>query len=78
MFRDTISPEKMQSFEFSLHSSISLGDMNGDGALNVLDVVILANLVLSGDNSNAAGDLNQDGNQNILDIVSLVNLILDN
>jgi hypothetical protein len=44
----------------------------------VLDVVILANLVLSGDNSNAAGDLNQDGYQNILDIVSLVNLILDN
>ena len=69
--------DKMQSFEFSLHSSILLGDMNGDGDLNVLDVVILANLILAGDNSNPTGDLNQDGYQNILDIVSLVNLILD-
>jgi hypothetical protein len=52
--------------------------MNGDGALNVLDVVILANLILSGDNSNPAGDLNQDGSLNILDVVILANLILDN
>ena len=72
------APNKMQSFAFNLHGSISLGDMNGDGALNVLDVVILANLILAGDNSNPAGDLNQDGSLNILDIVSLVNLILDN
>ena len=72
------APDKMQSFEFNLHGSISLGDMNGDGDLNILDVVILANLILSGDNSNAEGDLNQDGDQNILDIVNLVNLILDN
>jgi hypothetical protein len=72
------APNKMQLFEFNLHDSISLGDMNGDGALNVLDVVILANLILAGDDSNAAGDLNQDGDQNILDIVNLVNLILDN
>ena len=54
-----------------------LGDLNGDGNLNILDIVILANLILSGDTSNPAGDLNQDGSQNILDIVILVNLILD-
>jgi hypothetical protein len=52
--------------------------MNSDGALNVLDVVILANLILSGDDSNPSGDLNQDGTYNILDIVILVNLILEN
>ena len=72
------APNKMQSFAFNLHGSISLGDLNSDGALNVLDVVILANLILSDDNSNAAGDINQDGDQNILDIVNLANLILDN
>ncbi len=55
-----------------------LGDLNEDGNLNVLDVVILVNLILSGDDSNQTGDLNQDGNLNILDIVTLVNLILDN
>ena len=56
---------------------IMLGDLNGDGTLNILDIVILANLILSGDTSNPAGDLNQDGSQNILDIVILINLILN-
>jgi hypothetical protein len=56
--------------------NLLLGDMNSDGSLNVLDIVILANLILAGDTSNPAGDLNQDGSQNILDIVLLVNLIL--
>jgi len=56
--------------------NLLLGDMNSDGSLNVLDVVILANLILDGDTSNSIGDLNQDGNQNILDIVILINLIL--
>ena len=56
--------------------NLTLGDLNSDGILNILDIVILANLILSGDDSNPAGDLNQDGTQNILDIVSLVNLIL--
>ncbi len=57
--------------------NLLLGDMNSDGSLNVLDVVILANLILDGDTSNPAGDLNQDGSQNILDIVILINLILN-
>ena len=72
------APDKLQTFEFSLHGSIFLGDLNSDGDLNVLDIVILANLILTGDDSNPAGDLNQDGSQNILDIVLLVNIILEN
>ena len=55
---------------------ITLGDLNGDEILNILDIVVLTNLILSGDESNQAGDLNQDGYYNILDIVILVNLIL--
>ena len=58
-------------------SNLLLGDLNNDGGLNVLDIVILANLILDGDTSNPAGDINQDGSQNILDIVQLVNLILE-
>ena len=45
--------------------NLTLGDLNEDGNLNILDVVILVNLILSGDNSNSSGDLNQDGFQNI-------------
>ena len=55
---------------------LTVGDLNSDGILNILDIVILANLILSGDDSNPAGDLDQNGSYNILDIVILVNLIL--
>ncbi len=68
--------EKMKSIEFELITSILLGDMNADNELNILDVVILANLILNdGDNTN--GDLNQDESLNILDIVNLINIILN-
>jgi hypothetical protein len=53
------------------------GDINGDGILNILDIVSLVNLVLAGDYDDA-GDINSDDMLNILDIVSLVNLILGN
>lgn len=52
------------------------GDINEDTEVNILDVVLLTNLVLSGD-YNSAGDLNEDSELNILDIVQLVNIILD-
>ncbi len=51
------------------------GDINDDGILNILDIVSLINLVLTGDYDDT-GDINGDGLLNILDIVSLVNLIL--
>ena len=54
---------------------VTLGDINSDGTLNVLDVVSLVNLVLSG-GWNLLGDINSDGTLNVLDVVSLVNLVL--
>jgi len=53
-----------------------LGDYNGDGVLDILDVVGLVNAVLSGGYS-ASGDMNQDGTLDILDVVTLVNAILN-
>ena len=53
----------------------SLGDINSDGQLNVLDIVSLVNLILSNDYLDAA-DLNADSIINILDVVLLVNAIL--
>ena len=52
-----------------------LGDVNEDGTVNILDIVQLANMILSDDYQESA-DLNGDGNLNILDIVQLVNIIL--
>ena len=51
------------------------GDINLDGQINILDIVQLANMILSDDYQESA-DLNGDGNLNILDIVQLVNIIL--
>ena len=52
-----------------------LGDVNDDGTVNILDIVQLANMILSNDYQESA-DLNGDENLNILDIVQLVNIIL--
>ena len=51
------------------------GDINEDGSMNVLDVVILANAILSNEDL-SLGDINGDGLINVLDIVMLVNNIL--
>ncbi|SVE04912.1 uncharacterized protein METZ01_LOCUS457766, partial [marine metagenome] len=53
-----------------------LGDMNGDGELNILDVVALVNIIISSSETNPVGDMNGDGNLNILDVVILANIIL--
>ena len=51
------------------------GDTNGDGILNVLDVVAMVSLVLSGGYDEVA-DMNGDGTLNVLDVVLLVGIIL--
>ena len=57
------------------------GDLSGDLNLNVLDIVILANCILTGtcddEDPHGCGDLNQDSSYNVLDIVVLAICILD-
>jgi hypothetical protein len=55
------------------------GDMNVDGLVNVLDVVLLVNSILNGDSANdyPQADLNEDGLLNVLDVVLIVNIILN-
>ncbi|SVE52476.1 uncharacterized protein METZ01_LOCUS505330, partial [marine metagenome] len=57
--------------------SMSSGDVNGDGLLNILDIVIIANIILGTAENVPQADVNEDGQLNILDIVTLVNMILD-
>ena len=54
-----------------------LGDANGDALLNILDLVLIANMLLEND-YNTIVDMNEDGVLNVLDVVILVNLILAN
>ena len=63
---------------FQLENTI-FGDLNGDNNVNILDVIILVNHILSPAAIELDGaDVNNDGQVNILDIVSLVNIILEN
>ena len=56
------------------------GDINFDGAVDVLDVVSAVNIIIGNydptQSEMNAADLNNDGMINVLDIVSLVNIIL--
>ena len=56
------------------------GDVNMDGGLDILDIVMLVNFVLGSDNPNSTqsqlSDINNDQIINILDIILLVNLII--
>jgi hypothetical protein len=51
------------------------GDLNDDGILNVLDVVLMVNMVL-GNGYDESADMNGDEIINVLDIVNLINAIL--
>jgi hypothetical protein len=55
------------------------GDINGDGNINVLDVVMLVDHILNPDTSELeSADINSDGNIDVLDVVALVSIILGN
>ena len=56
---------------------ILLGDINGDGLINIQDIVTIINdYVLEGEYSSIA-DMNMDGQLNILDVIMLVNIIIN-
>ena len=67
-----------QTVQF-LVQNITLGDVNGDGSIDILDIVTLVNYII-GKNPKvfvlAAADMNSDNSIDILDIVSLVNKII--
>ena len=69
----------IQSIYYS--GCINDGDVNGDGGMNVLDIVNTVNAILDeilmSDELLCSADLNQDSVVNILDIVIMVSMILD-
>ena len=52
-----------------------LGDLNGDGVINVMDIVLAVDAILHAE-YDPMGDINGDGQLNVIDVVQLVNLIL--
>ena len=64
-----------KDLSFLIYNNNLLGDINNDGVVNIIDIVLVVNIVLD-ENDDLSADFNNDGLVNILDIVLLVNIIL--
>ncbi len=65
--------------KLTIEASYILGDANGDGVVNVTDIVATVNYIMnkpSDDFNKVAADVNQDGEVNVTDIVGMVNIIM--
>ena len=62
-------------FNFTIPNGVILGDINDDEILDVLDIVLMINMILSNEYSVVA-DVNEDGFVNILDIIVMVNILV--
>ena len=65
------------NFTININVTNLLGDLNYDGQINVVDVIIVINMILE-EQFNSLADINEDEAINIMDVVLLVNLILNN
>jgi len=68
----TISDMGAYPYEHSM-----FGDVNSDSIINISDIIIIINLILSNE-YNSIGDINNDETLNIQDIIIIVNYILNN
>ena len=82
MLLDDEGNELLESMEqcIAIEASYIAGDLNQDGTINVLDVVMVVDLILNNPNPTEMemllGDLNSDGFINVLDIVMIMDIIL--
>ena len=68
------------ALEFPNEECSPNGDVNFDGNLNILDIVMVVSIILGSDftdEQSCAADLNEDSDINILDIVTIISLILN-
>jgi len=70
-----ITSEEEQSTLECIGCSAVSGDLNNDLSLDIMDIILMVNCVLS-ETCDYCSDFNDDGTSNILDIVELVNVIL--
>jgi acetyl esterase/lipase len=66
------------NFLYNQFSNTIIGDVNNDGLVNVLDVLIVVNIILEPSDFNPNADFNNDSLINVLDVLSIISLILEN
>ena len=74
-----LPPSSAFIFVSSLPENNMIGDVNIDGSINVLDIVMIVGCIVGTCQIEdiSTGDYNLDGSLNVLDIVSIVNFILN-
>ena len=72
----------MGVYESEIFSKMVEGDINFDGTLDILDIILGISIILGNtDFTNiqlVILDINDDGSTNVLDIVEMINYILAN
>lgn len=71
-----LSPSNVSSGLITVTSLIP-GDANGDGIINIQDVVAIINMILNTSADTLGADINGDGIVNIQDVVAVINIILN-
>jgi uncharacterized protein YxeA len=81
----TLALAQVKDMEFTNDASSTsgalLGDVNGDGTVNVADITDLINAVLNEDYSSivfANADMDSNGSINVTDVTELINQVLNN
>tara|TARA_Y100000994_G_scaffold1306_1_gene1446 strand:- start:14505 stop:16010 length:1506 start_codon:yes stop_codon:yes gene_type:complete len=65
------------AFNFAYETDFIInGDINDDSLINIQDIILIVNLILSS-NYNSSADINSDQTIDILDVIQLVNIILN-
>ena len=73
---DELFYDTYEECDINCSGNVSLGDLNNDSNINVIDIVILVNIILQSESYNQFADINFDNFNNVIDIVNLVNIIL--
>ena len=77
LIKDSDYFEWSKSNKYSLDylDNITLGDINSDESLDILDIVLMINMILDSQYG-AVADVNEDGFLDILDVVVMVNILI--
>ena len=80
MTAQTAKPRQWKGAPSKLSTTTTMGDVNGDGDINVTDVTLLVGHILGNENSNFIienADVNGDGDITVTDVTKLVSNILE-
>jgi hypothetical protein len=74
---DINANHEIWSFVSNYELNRTIGDLNQDGVLDVLDIVEIVDCILGDPAENCLyGDVNEDGIVDVIDVVQMVSLIL--